>query len=71
MRHKKYSHDMTEMGWWHLLVASIVTIRVTHPALAAPAVSKLIRLQPGMPPISFETAVDPSTQRIRVEAAHG
>ena len=29
------------------------------------------RLQPGMPPISFETAVDPSTQRIRVEAGDG
>jgi type VI secretion system protein ImpF len=29
------------------------------------------RLQPGMPPISFETAVDPSTQRIRVEAGRG
>lgn len=28
-------------------------------------------LQPGMPPVAFETAIDPSTQRISVEAPRG
>ncbi|MBY5393427.1 type VI secretion system baseplate subunit TssE [Rhizobium leguminosarum] len=29
------------------------------------------RLHEGMPPISFESTIDPSTQRFLVEAAHG
>ena len=29
------------------------------------------RLHEGMPPISFESTIDPSTQRVLVEAAHG
>lgn len=29
------------------------------------------RLHEGMPPISFESMIDPSTQRFTVEAAHG
>lgn len=29
------------------------------------------RLHEGMPPISFELTIDPSTQRVLVEAAHG
>ena len=29
------------------------------------------RLQPGLPAIAFETAVDPTTQRLQIEAAHG
>jgi type VI secretion system protein ImpF len=29
------------------------------------------RLHEGMPPISFESTIDPSTQRFLVETAHG
>jgi type VI secretion system protein ImpF len=34
-------------------------------------IEAVYRAQEGMPPIAFETAVDPSTQRFRVEASHG
>lgn len=34
-------------------------------------IEAVYRAQEGMPPIAFETAVDPSTQRFRVEASRG
>jgi len=34
-------------------------------------IEAVYRAQEGMPPIAFETAVDPSTQRFRVEAGRG
>ncbi|KAB0680239.1 type VI secretion system baseplate subunit TssE [Aureimonas leprariae] len=50
---------------------SVLPARVPAQRSLRLRIEAMHRLQPGMPPISFETAVDPSTQRIRVEAAHG
>ncbi|WP_182084184.1 type VI secretion system baseplate subunit TssE [Aureimonas sp. ME7] len=52
---------------------SVSTLPPRHPSERSLRlrIEAVYRAQEGMPPIAFETAVDPSTQRFRVEASRG
>lgn len=52
---------------------SVSTLPPRHPSerTLRLRIEAVYRAQEGMPPIAFETAVDPSTQRFRVEASRG
>lgn len=52
---------------------TVTTLPPRHPSERALRlrIEAVYRAQEGMPAIAFETAVDPSTQRFRVEPTHG
>ncbi len=50
---------------------TILTGRTNTERALRMRIQATFRLHEGMPPISFESTIDPSTQRFLVEAAHG